>query len=101
MVDSGILQQFRRQQGDIADDVSAFQQFIGFSRFQDGKLFSNDRFYFAFFQQLEEFCPVFLEQPAIYSMRSISLQRLSIRQQVEQNELRQKNKKCEKFCGAS
>ena len=41
------LQQFRRHQNYVSNDLAAFQQFIGLGCFQDGKLFHDDRFDFA------------------------------------------------------
>ena len=50
------------KQDDVAGDLPAFHQFVGFDRFYQGKLIGYDRFYLALFQQPEELIPVFLKK---------------------------------------
>ncbi len=83
----------RRCQNDVADHQAAFQEFISLDGFRDRKLFRDDRFDLAFFQQFKERDPVFLEWASVESRNAcfIVFSGASVRRQVEQDDL-------ESFC---
>src|ERR1035441_1729088 len=85
-------QEFWCQQDEIADDLSAFQQSIGFGRLQNRESLHDDWPDATFLQELEKFGPVFQKRAPVelIETRSIEFKRSAIRQQVQQNEPNQK-----------
>ena len=81
------LQQLRGNQNDVPGDLSALHQRIGFGRFQDGEPGGDNGFDLSLLLQMEEGRPILFEELHSQSVRSVSFDRLPIREQVKQNKL--------------
>lgn len=79
------FQEFRRQQDEIADDLSTFQQLIGLGRLQNGESLHDHWPNAAFLPEFEKPGSVFQKRTPVEDMgtNSIELQRSAIRQQVQ------------------
>jgi hypothetical protein len=88
-----LFEDFRRQKDKVTGYVPTLKQFIGLDGFKQRESFGDGWLDLAFFQELEEGGPIFLERVDAFTMRPTALDRLAIWKQVRCDELHHQREK--------